>query len=149
MSHRQKTNRENWLSLLASTDTYTLEEIWQKLGIMESYTWIRGAETGAVMVRGRMGGTGARFNMGEMTVTRATVRFEDGAVGFGYTVGRAHRKAELVALLDAAFQRDPALAERVVPPMAEARAAAREEKSRKAAATKVDFFTLVRGEDPR
>lgn len=87
--------------------------------------------------------------MGEMTVTRATVRFEDGAVGFGYTAGRAHRKAELVALLDAAFQRDPALAERVVPPMAEARTAAREETSRKAAATKVDFFTLVRGEDPR
>lgn len=149
MSHRQKTKRENWLSLLASTDTYKLEEIWLKLDITESYTWIRGAETGAVMVRGRMGGTGARFNMGEMTVTRATVRFEDGAVGFGYTAGRAHRKAELVALLDAAFQRDPALAERVVPPMAEARAAAREEQSRKAAATKVDFFTLVRGEDPR
>jgi len=99
------------------------------------------------MVRGRTGGSGASFNMGEMTVTRATVRLEDGTVGFGYTAGRNHRKAETIALLDAAFQRDPQLPQRHIPPLAAALVADRERKSRKAAATKVDFFTLVRGDN--
>ena len=145
----KKTNREQWLSILSRLDVSCLENTWQKLNVPQTYTWIRGAETGSVMVRGRMGGNGARFNMGEMTVTRATVRLDDGTIGFGYTKGRAHRKAELVALLDARFQRDPAAADRHIPPLAEALATARAEQSRKAAATKVDFFTLVRGENAK
>lgn len=140
--------RQRWLQLLSRTDVETLTTIWQDLGLDSGYSWLRPAETGAVMVRGRMGGTGAAFNMGEMTVTRATVRLADGTVGFGYCAGRAHRKAELAALLDAAFQQDAALPERILPPLAETLENARSEQGRKAAATKVDFFTMVRGDNP-
>ena len=68
---------------------------------------LRGPETGLVMARGRQGGDGAPFNLGEMTVTRCTVRLEDGTVGHAYVAGRDMRQAELAAVLDAALQ-DPA-----------------------------------------
>lgn len=149
MDHHTNAKRKRWLSILTKIHVGVLEQIWQELDIRNTFTWVRAAETGAVMVRGRMGGNGARFNMGEMTVTRATVRFDDGTVGFGYTAGRAHRKAELVALLDAAFQRDDALADQHLEALAESLSAGRQEQGRKAAATKVEFFTLVRGENPQ
>lgn len=37
------------------------------------FTELRPAETGLVMLRGRIGGDGAPFNAGEATVTRAAV----------------------------------------------------------------------------
>tara|TARA_R110002096_G_scaffold147740_5_gene308085 strand:+ start:1468 stop:1881 length:414 start_codon:yes stop_codon:yes gene_type:complete len=137
------------MSVFAKTDVRALSDAWQRLGFGSRYEWLRPAETGAVMVRGRMGGSGAPFNMGEMTVTRATVRLDNGTLGFGYVAGRARRKAELAALLDAALQRDQCLADEVLPPMIAALDASRNERSRKAAATKVDFFTLVRGENQK
>lgn len=149
MDHHTNAKRKRWLSILTKIHARVLEQIWQEMDIRNTFTWVRAAETGAVMVRGRMGGNGARFNMGEMTVTRATVRFDDGTVGFGYTAGRAHRKAELVALLDAAFQQDAALADRHTEALAASLAVERQEQGRKAAATKVEFFTLVRGENPQ
>ena len=56
------------------------------------------------MARGRPGGDGAPFNLGEMTVTRCTVRLEDGTVGHAYVAGRDMRQAELAAVLDAVLQ---------------------------------------------
>ena len=49
---------------------------------------IRAPEIGAVMVRGRVGGAGDAFNLGEMTVTRCSLRLACGAVGHGYVQGR-------------------------------------------------------------
>jgi len=144
-----KETRQHALRVLSQADVCILISIWDGLALDQNHHWLRRAETGAVMVRGRMGGSGQPFNMGEMTVTRATVRLADGTVGFGYTAGREHRKAELVALLDAAFQRDPTLAARLLPPLEQALAEARQQDGRKAAATKVDFFTLVRGDNPK
>ena len=137
------------MRIFAQTDADVLIAQWDQLPAPQSYEWLRPAETGSVMVRGRMGGSGAAFNMGEMTVTRATVRLEDGTVGFGYIAGRAHRKAEVAALLDAALQRDPSLAAQILPPMEAALAAKQNAQSQKAAATKVEFFTLVRGENEK
>src|SRR5258708_26940621 len=59
---------------------------------------LREAENGLVMVRGRIGGDGAPFNLGEATVSRAAVRLATGEVGFGYTLGRDREKARMIAL---------------------------------------------------
>lgn len=111
---------------------------------------LRPPETGLVMLRGRIGGTGNAFNIGEATVTRAVVRIEGGATGFGYVMGRSHSRARKAALVDALAQNAThratveaefaAMVQRRLEEVARSR-------SEKAAATKVDFFTLVRGED--
>jgi alpha-D-ribose 1-methylphosphonate 5-triphosphate synthase subunit PhnG len=107
---------------------------------------LRGPETGLVMVRGRAGGDGAPFNLGEMTVTRCSLRLEDGVVGHGYVAGRDARQAELAALVDALMQdpaRRPALEAAVIAPLAAAQAARRDAQARRAAATRVEFFTMT------
>lgn len=111
---------------------------------------LRGPETGIVMLRGRMGATGAAFNLGEATVTRCAVRLGDGWEGHAYVMGRNGAHARLAAICDALLQ-DPesgnTISERVIGPL-EAKLRARQmEASTKAAATKVDFFTMVRGDD--
>jgi alpha-D-ribose 1-methylphosphonate 5-triphosphate synthase subunit PhnG len=98
------------------------------------------------MLRGRAGGTGSRFNLGEMTVTRCTVRSTTGHVGHAYIAGRDADRADLAARIDAAMQDPalrPALEQVVIAPLAAAQAAARDAKARRAAATRVDFFTMA------
>lgn len=111
---------------------------------------LRAPETGLVMVRGRMGGTGAPFNLGEATVTRAAVRLPSGVTGFGHLLGRDRRKARDAALIDALWlegnRRDRLEAEILTP----IRDRLRRDHARLEAettATRVDFFTLVRGDD--
>src|SRR5882762_9874919 len=65
---------------------------------------LREPENGLVMVRGRVGGDGAAFNLGEATVSRAAVRLSTGEIGFGYTLGRDGEKARMIALCDAMVQ---------------------------------------------
>src|SRR6266849_2108755 len=67
---------------------------------------LREPENGLVMVRGRIGGDGAPFNLGEATVARAAVRLATGEIGFGYVLGRDRTKAGLIAMCDALMQRD-------------------------------------------
>jgi alpha-D-ribose 1-methylphosphonate 5-triphosphate synthase subunit PhnG len=114
-------------------------------GGVPGYSRLRGPEDGLVMVRGRAGGGGAAFNLGEMTVTRCTVRTEDGHVGHAYVAGRDGRRAELAALVDALMQ-DPGRAgvieAGVIAPLEAEQTAAREARGRKAAATRVQFFAL-------
>ncbi|WP_084673800.1 phosphonate C-P lyase system protein PhnG [Methylobacterium sp. WSM2598] len=110
---------------------------------------LRPVETGLVMARGRIGGDGRPFNLGEVTVTRAAVRLPDGATGFAYHLGRDRRKARLAAILDALWQqpgRRPAV-ERALAPVAARRAAEAQAQARRVAATRVNFFTMARGED--
>ncbi len=110
---------------------------------------LREPESGLVMVRGRTGGDGAPFNLGEATVSRAAVRLASGEVGFGYVLGRDGEKARLIAVCDALIQRDDlaeAVEARVLAPLRAATAAARAERDAQTAATRVDFYTLVRGE---
>jgi alpha-D-ribose 1-methylphosphonate 5-triphosphate synthase subunit PhnG len=58
---------------------------------------LRESENGLVMLRGRIGGDGAPFNLGEATVSRAAVRLATGEIGFGYTLGRDGAKARMIA----------------------------------------------------
>jgi alpha-D-ribose 1-methylphosphonate 5-triphosphate synthase subunit PhnG len=110
---------------------------------------LRDPENGLVMVRGRVGGDGAPFNLGEATVSRAAVRLATGEVGFGYTLGRDRQKARLIALCDALLQSNEfasAVEENVLTPLRAAMVSERNRKAAETAATRVDFYTLVRGE---
>ena len=110
---------------------------------------LREPENGIVMVRGRIGGDGAPFNLGEATVSRAAVRLASGVVGFGYTLGRDRQKARMIALCDALAQSDQfadALEANVLAPLRSAMASERNRRAAETAATRVDFYTLVRGE---
>lgn len=141
--------RRWWMSLLAKAPEDRLMVLWEGVAPRPEFRWLRRPETGAVMVRGRMGGTGAPFNLGEMTVTRCSLALVDGTVGHGYVQGRGAARAEAAALIDALMQTGAADAVRrtILDPLEEAMQAARTARAAKAAATKVDFFTLVRGED--
>lgn len=110
---------------------------------------LRRPETGLVMARGRIGGDGRPFNAGEATVTRAAVRLPGGETGFAYHLGRDRDRARLAAIVDAHWQRPearPAL-DAALAAIAERRAEAAAQAARKVAATRVNFFTLARGED--
>ena len=110
---------------------------------------LREPEQGLVMVRGRIGGDGAPFNVGEATVSRAAARLATGEVGFGYTLGRDQRKAQMIALCDAMIQRaDHAetVEAQVLTPLRARLFSKRNRSAAETAATRVDFYTLVRGE---
>lgn len=141
--------RQRWLGLLAKAPQARLAQLWHEAGLAPDYTELRAPEIGTAMVRGRAGATGAAFNLGEVTVTRCSVRLADGAVGHGYVQGRSADKARQAALIDALLQtRDGAvLEERILRPLQAEADAAYAMRARKAAATKVEFFTMVRGED--
>jgi alpha-D-ribose 1-methylphosphonate 5-triphosphate synthase subunit PhnG len=142
--------RRRWMSVLALASTAELEACWRSVPAPPRHRMLRWPETGLVMVRGRTGGTGTRFNVGEMTVTRCAVQLEGGAVGVAYVRGRDRRHAELAAMLDALLQ-DPArhdgLDQTVVGPLAAAQAARRSAAAERVAPSRVEFLTMVRGED--
>ncbi|PHQ71913.1 MAG: phosphonate C-P lyase system protein PhnG [Sneathiella sp.] len=138
------------MGTLARASETDLEEFWDLYGKATEYDFLRPPEFGLVMVQGRAGGNGQKFNLGEMSVTRCSVLLSDGTVGHAYIAGRKRRHAEIAAVFDALLQnqkRHDKLNEMVIAPLADKRARALSDRSRKAAATKVDFFTMVRGED--
>ena len=130
------------MAVLARADA---AELGKRLGALPNYRVLRGPEAGLVMVRGRAGGGGAPFNLGEMTATRCTVRTETGFVGHAYIAGRNERQAELAALADALLQdplRQASLLEQVIEPLAAMQQARRDAVAAKAAATRVQFFAM-------
>jgi alpha-D-ribose 1-methylphosphonate 5-triphosphate synthase subunit PhnG len=134
--------RQRWMAVLARAD---VDELGERLGALPTYRVLRGPEAGLVMVRGRTGGGGAPFNLGEMTTTRCTVRTDAGFVGHAYVAGRNERQAELAALADALLQdplRQTALLEDLIEPLALAQTARRDAVAAKAAATRVQFFAM-------
>ncbi|MBT9244368.1 phosphonate C-P lyase system protein PhnG [Gemmobacter fulvus] len=138
--------RRDWMGVLARADAARLADL---LPEVPGHDMLRPPEVGAVMVRGRVGGTGAPFNLGEMTVTRCVLRLACGAVGHAHVQGRDKRHAVRAAVVDALMQTDQAarIDAAVLAPLAQAEAARRATRAAKAAATKVEFFTMVRGED--
>ena len=142
--------RQAGMAILARASGKELQAFWQAWADKPEFEVLRGPETGLVMLRGRIGGGGAPFNVGEATVTRATVRLSDGSVGHSYALGRDQEKARLAALFDALWldeDRRDAVETKVLnvlrKRLADTDATARSE----AAATKVDFFTMVRGDN--
>jgi alpha-D-ribose 1-methylphosphonate 5-triphosphate synthase subunit PhnG len=146
--------RQRWMSALAKAAPGELARHWAGLQGLPGWQRLRAPETGMVMTRGRIGGDGRRFNLGEVTVTRCTVRIDDGPAqgiaGHAYVMGRDKTHAERAAVLDALLQ-DPAWAAQletaVIRPLLDAAARRRTAAARKAGATKVNFTTVTRGED--
>jgi len=137
--------RQSWMGIMARATVDDLETQWSAYQ-NTNYTMLREPEIGLVMVRGRAGGTGQRFNLGEMTVSRCSVTLGDGTIGHGYVKGRNRRHAELIAVFDALFQQDQSRST-FLDELSDAQSATVSERSARAAATKVDFYTMVRGED--
>lgn len=145
----ENADRKDWMQVLAQAPSAELLAAFASLGDAPDHTFLRAPEFGSVMVQGRMGGTGGAFNLGEMTVTRCSVRLADGPVGHAYVAGRDAEKACAAALCDALLQGAgaDAVQQNVIAPMRALIAKRRADHAAKAEATKVDFFTLVRGED--
>jgi len=141
--------RQRWMSVLAQAAPEDVEESWNELEERPAYRLLRRPEIGSVMVRGRAGGTGAPFCLGEMTVTRCSVAL-DGRVGHAYVQGRSAPHAERAAVFDALLQdplRRASLEMTVIEPLAERREAVRRKMAARVAGTRVEFFTMVRGEE--
>ncbi len=138
------------MAALAQARTREIADGLAATSVPLDYVELRPVETGLVMVRGRIGGDGAPFNLGETTVTRAAVRLSSGEVGLSYVLGRDREKARLSAICDALWQsasyRD-AVNRHILTPIRTRCDAERDRKRAQVAATRVDFFTLARGED--
>lgn len=141
-----ETDRKDWMGLLARAKPARLAELFPDL---PEHNLLRAPEVGAVMVRGRIGGDGDAFNLGEMTVTRCSLALEGGVVGHAHVQGRDKGHALRAAVLDALLQspEGASLRAAVLAPLRAEEAARRAARAAKAAATRVEFFTLVRGED--
>lgn len=143
------TNRARALAQAGQATPDELLGALMQAGLAHEAEDLRPAETGLVMVRGRIGGDGRPFNAGEATVTRAAVRLPGGETGFAYHLGRDRDRARLAAILDAHWQRPearPAI-EAALAVIAGNREKAARRAAAKTAATRVNFFTLARGED--
>jgi len=140
--------RQHWIGVLARARLSELQPHEAALRDVD-YQLIRAPEIGMTLVRGRMGGNGAAFNVGEMSVTRCVVRLADGRTGYSYLAGRDKVHAELAALADAHLQgAQPSIwLSDLILSLANAQAERRAQKEADTAATKVEFFALVRGEN--
>ncbi|TDY22680.1 alpha-D-ribose 1-methylphosphonate 5-triphosphate synthase subunit PhnG [Paraburkholderia sp. BL6665CI2N2] len=149
--------RRAWMAVLARTPRADLEAALER-ALRDiptpTYDWLRPSEIGLAMVRGRVGGSGDPFNLGEATVTRATLRLRASgdaaaAVGVACHLGRDRRRAELAALADALLQmpeHHAVLHKQLIEPFAAQVAVKRAGRQQDAAATRVEFFTMVRGD---
>lgn len=143
------TPRKDWMSLLAKAPEGRITALLEAAQPQAEFTWLRAPEIGSVMVQGRAGGTGEPFNLGEVTVTRCALTLAGGVVGHAYLQGRRKACAQAAALVDALMQTDAAetIRDAVLAPLEEEARAAKDQRAAKAAATKVEFFTMARGED--
>jgi alpha-D-ribose 1-methylphosphonate 5-triphosphate synthase subunit PhnG len=140
--------RREAMGVLAHAPAARIAALWEGFADRPAYSRVRGPETGLVMIRGRAGGGGNPFNLGEATVTRATVRLASGEVGHSYALGRDGEKAVQAACFDALLAVCPERIEaEVLAPLRAEAAAADQRRRDETAATKVEFFTMVRGDD--
>ena len=143
-----ETSRRAAMSVLAHTPTERILSCLDAFAL-PPHEAARQPESGLVMIRGRIGGDGAPFNLGEASVCRAAVRLASGELGFGYVLGRDGEKARLVALCDALIQNPGFKADveqNIIAPLRRELEDARSRQAAETAATRVDFYTLVRGE---
>lgn len=143
--------RADWMSVFARSSLLDIEEAWTGCNDERVIQWLRAPAFGLVMVRARSGGSGAAFNLGEMTITHCVLKLSNGCIGTGYVQGRNRRHAKHAAVLDALLQSEEGrtdLLSSVVEPLRSRLATRRYEAGRKAESTRVEFFTLVRGGNP-
>lgn len=138
--------RRSWMAVLARAGTAALRHALAAGPALPAWQRLRGPETGLIMLRGRAGGDGEAFNLMETTATRCTVSMQGGSMGHATILGRDAEHAELAAAIDAGLQLPQlraTLLRLVVEPLAETQALERQIAGRRAAATRVQFFTLA------
>jgi alpha-D-ribose 1-methylphosphonate 5-triphosphate synthase subunit PhnG len=144
--------RQRWMRTLAGAETDTLAAAWEAWAPKPEVEAIRGPELGLVMVRSRIDAGGAKFNLGEATVSRATVRLHGDAVagdmlGTAYVLGTDLEHARLAAIFDGlladAAHRERVLSD-VVAPIERQQAERDTARRAEARSTLVDFFTVSR-----
>jgi alpha-D-ribose 1-methylphosphonate 5-triphosphate synthase subunit PhnG len=149
-SHFDVARRQQWMAVLAHSEPQDLADRWQALHISANYQVIRQPETGLVQIQARMGATGQRFFAGDATLTRAVVQLDNGLYGYSYLLGRDKTHAERCAVIDALMQ-DKAhfqtLQETLIAPLAANREQRRAKRRAEVNSSRVDFFTLVRGDN--
>lgn len=144
------TDRRRAISAFAQAPDAFLEEAWTLHAGGREIVPVRGPEVGLIMLRGRAGGGGAPFNLGEASVTRASVRLIDGTVGHAMVLGRNLEKARHAAAFDALWQlpeRRGVVGREVVEVIERLVAEEDQFRAEETEATRVDFFTMTRGED--
>lgn len=142
--------RQKWMSTLAQSSFSDLEQCWSTLAMEPQYTMVRQPEIGLAQVRARMGATGRQFNMGDVTITRAVIKLHSGELGYSYLQGRNKQHAELAAVIDALMQNGQSyevLNSQLIEPLAALKHKRDSLRAKEVASSKVDFFTMVRGED--
>lgn len=141
--------RRQWMAVLAEADTDDLEALWNRWQDKPSYTVLHGPETGLIMAQARFGATTDLFYVGEATVTKCFVTLDGQGIGAAFILGRRPRHAEIAAVLDALLQ-DPFrrghLMASIIHPLESRRQEAERREAARAASTRVEFFTMVRGE---
>ena len=166
--HADTATRQHWMSVLAHSQPTELAARLNALNITADYEVIRAAETGLVQIQARMGGTGERFFAGDATLTRAAVRLTDGTLGYSWVLGRDKQHAERCALIDALMQQTymentlhhlgeevellqtrhfQNLSETLIAPLNADRMARIAARQAEVNASRVDFFTMVRGDN--
>lgn len=152
MGMAQHAARREAMAVLVGSDARELASLLAAVGELPAHQDLRKPESGLLMLRGRISGDGSPFNVGELTVARAAVRLTSGETGFGYVLGRDHEKARNIALCDALVQSQRyrlRIENGVIEPLRARQCEARKLSAERTAATRVEFFTLVRGEDDK
>ena len=141
--------RKEWMALLSRAPQEMLEH---SVGahLKNRHHWLRQPEIGLMMVQGRVGGNGEKFNLGEITVTRCALKLkeeESAHVGVAYVLGRNHQRAKLAAIADALLQ-DPkqrtVLEASLLNPVRAHLKQIEEARQQRAQTTRVDFLTVAR-----
>ncbi|KFB11390.1 Phosphonate C-P lyase system protein PhnG [Nitratireductor basaltis] len=143
-------SRQEAMGILARAPGKRLGELFSQHELPSEAQDLRGPETGLVALRGRIGGGGSPFNFGDATVTRASVKLPTGEIGHAYALGRDQEKVRLSALLDALRQRSEHASRidtQILFPLRHEQEAEDRLQREETAATRVDFFTMTRGED--
>ncbi|MBJ3815768.1 phosphonate C-P lyase system protein PhnG [Shimwellia pseudoproteus] len=142
--------RQHWMAVLAASHPASLATRLAALHAVPPFEVIRPAETGLLQIQGRMGGSGDRFFAGDTTVTRAVIKLASGTYGYSYVLGRNTAHAERCALADALLQEPRhhlAVMETLIAPLQAEREAQIAARQAEINTSRVDFFTLVRGDN--
>lgn len=148
--HFDTSTRQRWMRVLAHSQPAALSARMSALSLAPDYDTLRAPEIGLVQIQARMGGTGERFFAGDATLTRAAIRLYSGTLGYSYVLGRDKAHAERCAVIDALLQEQPyfqTLMETLIAPLEADHAARIAARQAEVNASRVDFFTLVRGDN--
>jgi alpha-D-ribose 1-methylphosphonate 5-triphosphate synthase subunit PhnG len=148
--HFDTSTRQRWMRVLAHSQPAALAARMNALSLTPDYDTLRAPEIGLVQIQARMGGTGERFFAGDATLTRAAIRLNSGTLGYSYVLGRDKAHAERCAVIDALLQEQPyfqTLMETLIAPLEADRAARIAARQAEVNVSRVDFFTLVRGDN--